>query len=42
MKSKNVSKELFHGTSKEVCELIYKSGFDRSYAGDNGNLFIKD
>ena len=38
MNSQGVTKELFHGTSKETCDLIYKGGFDRSYAGDKGKI----
>jgi len=41
MKSKSVTKKLFHGTSKEVCELICKTGFDRSYAGEKGKTNIE-
>ena len=33
-----VTKELFHGTSKVTCEMVYKSGFDRSFAGSRGKV----
>ena len=36
MNSTAVTKELFHGTSSDICEQIYKSGFDRGYAGKHG------
>ena len=35
-RSKNNEKLLFHGTSKESCEAINHHGFNRSYAGKNG------
>uniref|UniRef100_H2YRT1 Poly [ADP-ribose] polymerase n=1 Tax=Ciona savignyi TaxID=51511 RepID=H2YRT1_CIOSA len=31
-----VEQELFHGTTEDVCEKIWKGGFNRSYAGKNG------
>ena len=31
-----VTQQLFHGTSTDVCQKVYKDGFDRSYAGKNG------
>uniref|UniRef100_H2Z0W1 Poly [ADP-ribose] polymerase n=1 Tax=Ciona savignyi TaxID=51511 RepID=H2Z0W1_CIOSA len=34
-----VTRELFHGTSTDVCANIYKDGFDRSHAGRNATLF---
>lgn len=30
-------KQLFHGTNSEAIERINKQGFNRSYAGINGN-----
>ncbi|XP_076818266.1 uncharacterized protein LOC143463875 isoform X3 [Clavelina lepadiformis] len=34
-----VTRELFHGTCGEVCENIFKHGFDRSHAGKNATLY---
>ena len=31
-----VTRELFHGTSGDVCKHICKDGFDRSHCGKNG------
>ena len=31
-----VTRELFHGTSADVCDNICKDGFDRSHCGKNG------
>ena len=33
-----VTRELFHGTNADVCDNIYKDGFDRSHCGKNGIL----
>ena len=35
-----VTRELFHGTTSDVCEKIYQGGFDRNYAGRNGNCLV--
>ena len=32
---------LFHGTSQDTCPKINRNGFNRSFAGKNGNLNIK-
>jgi len=34
-----VEKELFHGTKKDTCEKINYQGFNRSFAGENGNNY---
>ena len=39
---KNATRELFHGTSSDVCEKIYKDGFNRSFAGKNGKKTKKN
>ena len=39
MGSQAVTKELFHGTPNDICEQIYKNGFDRSYCGKNGESY---
>uniref|UniRef100_H2Z0W5 Poly [ADP-ribose] polymerase n=1 Tax=Ciona savignyi TaxID=51511 RepID=H2Z0W5_CIOSA len=36
-----VTRELFHGTSTDVCANIYKDGFDRSHAGKNATAYGK-
>jgi len=33
-----VTRQLFHGTSGDVCDKIYKDGFDRSHAGRHGEF----
>ena len=35
-----VTRELFHGTSGDVCARIYKDGFDRSYCGKHGEALF--
>lgn len=37
----NNEKLLFHGTSSTTLGLINNSGFNRSYAGMNGEMIIK-
>ncbi|XP_076815876.1 protein mono-ADP-ribosyltransferase PARP14-like [Clavelina lepadiformis] len=34
-----VTQQLFHGTSTDVCQKVYKDGFDRSYAGKNATMY---
>ncbi|CAK8697151.1 unnamed protein product [Clavelina lepadiformis] len=34
-----VSLKLFHGTQKDICPKIYRDGFDRRYAGENGTMY---
>ncbi|XP_076818204.1 uncharacterized protein LOC143463489 isoform X2 [Clavelina lepadiformis] len=34
-----VTRELFHGTCREVCENIFKHGFDRSHAGKHATAY---
>ncbi|CAK8697157.1 unnamed protein product [Clavelina lepadiformis] len=34
-----VTQQLFHGTSADVCQKVYKDGFDRSYAGKNATMY---
>ena len=33
----NLERQLFHGTTKEACDAINHQGFNKIYAGKNGN-----